>query len=118
MVNPKYLTSIITGWVSEDRVFPWQTREALEFDRDSTLATAPERRQTPLRVFATKEDAINWSKGEAVDSLFEEKFNQEGESPQISFDRMRYPLAGKGIDTVEGGNALQGRLHRPASRQR
>ncbi len=114
----KFTAEVVLGWVPEDRVFLWMTREAIEFNRDNTLPAAAPRRGAEARVFEASADARAFARGKAgVEPLFQESFDKQGVSPAPANSRMRYPLARRtrsprgdsdgGGDDPDGGLVLR-----------
>ena len=89
--KPAVVRELVLGWVPKSRVCLWSTREALEWDTDSTLPMAARRRRTPGRVYRSIADAKKGLKGEAASYLFEEVF-VKGVSQPFPHDRTRYPV--------------------------
>ena len=100
--KPQALRELVLGWVPKSRVCLWSTREALEWDSDSTLPTAPHRRRTPGRVYRSIPDARKGLKSEPAAFLFEEVF-VKGVSQPFPYDRTRYPVVA--LD-LEGGRSV------------
>ncbi len=106
----------IHGWVELKRLSLWNTTEALEWDRASTLPTARPRRPATGVIFASAEAARDWmTKHARAESLPEGKEKEQaqaearkilesnllarestlkGESRPLSGMEMRYPLLG------------------------
>lgn len=87
--------SVIKGWVPARRIVSWNTRQAVEWDRSSTLAGANPRRTEPGRVFASAKDAKDFLDGVAgVDeiALFRERFDDKGQSMPFTPHQMRPPI--------------------------
>src|SRR5262249_26388882 len=101
--KPEALRELVLGWVPKSRVCLWSTREALEWDADSTLPAAPQRRTTPGRVYASIDDAKKGLRGEKAPHLFEEVFI-DGVSQPFPHDRARYPVVA--VDLGGGRSSL------------
>jgi hypothetical protein len=87
--------AVVQGWIAATDLARWNTREAYHWDRPSTLPTnGPARRERPGRIFKSPGDAYQALGGIALDrdgSLFSEKFDREGISPQILAQEPRFP---------------------------
>jgi len=103
--KPETVRDLVLGWVPKNRVCLWSTREALEWDTDSTLATAPHRRRTPGRVYRSFSDAKQGLKGESAAYLFEEVF-ANGVSQPFPHDRTRYPIVALELEGNRSALAL------------
>ena len=98
--NPASVRELVLGWVPKSRVCLWSTREALEWDTDSTLPTARPRRKKTGHVYRTIDDAKKALKGQKAEHLFEEVF-ADGVSLPFPYDRTRYPIVA--FDRPRGG---------------
>lgn len=89
----------ILGWVKKERVCPWNTREALEFNKFDILD-----RTIPARIFSTKEN---------LKEYLRKQFNQGDDIPKalaeedlgiISWKefQMRYPLVSDQDESFQG----------------
>ena len=92
MINPKIPAETVKGWVSKENLCFWDTREALEWDANSTKISKGEfRRTTPTKVFHTREDAMKEARSEPVTPWFIENFDKNGESIPMQHYSQRYP---------------------------
>ncbi|MGF1580676.1 MAG: vWA domain-containing protein [Gemmataceae bacterium] len=80
----------IQGWVPRQRVSLWETRLALEWDRESTVRKI---RQEPGKIWKTEDDAYAWvrSRKPTPKPVFQEKF-RDGASIPFFYDDMRFPI--------------------------
>lgn len=60
---------VVLGWVANSRVSRWNTREAFEWDRQTTLPTAEPRRITRAAVLDDAESAESWLNGQPLFSV-------------------------------------------------
>lgn len=101
-------TKVVLGWVPWRHITRWNTREAILWDRESTLDSAKPRRTTPGRFFATVQAARALLDGKLADAdaatLFREVLDQRGLSKVFAPHHMRYPLLefSSGELTVDG----------------
>lgn len=93
--------SIVKGWVPARRVLSWDTREAIEWDRPSTLPTSSPRRSKPGLIVRTVKGAFDLLEGaekspEASGVLLFERFLKEGADSNTSAPFLphhaRYPV--------------------------
>lgn len=87
--------NVVEGWVPKNRVAFWNTREAIEWDRASTMRSASPRRTDPARVYVTPPHAVKVLKGLAMPNtlwLFEERLDENGETTEFKPHHTRYPL--------------------------
>ena len=90
--NPKVPAETVKGWVSKENLCFWDTREALEWDANSTKTSKGDfRRTTPTKVFHTREDAMKEARSEPVTPWFIENFDKNGESIPMQHYSQRYP---------------------------
>jgi len=101
----------VLGWLPTDRVEIWNTREAVEWDHESTLEprdrprdviNAPPskdlpRRSVPGRIYASRELAQQGLGDLSVKALFEEQFAKDEKlsylvSPELPPDAPRFPV--------------------------
>ncbi|MBX9581578.1 MAG: hypothetical protein K2X87_14855, partial [Gemmataceae bacterium] len=112
----RHVRKVVFGWVPRDRVCPWNTREAVEWDWRPTLkddalravldpakrvnmrpfsaAPPPPRRAAPGRIYSTPDDARRALRGEepAQPVLMEEQLDAAGEAREPGFADMRFPV--------------------------
>lgn len=89
--------AIVKGWVPKQRILFWNTREAIEWDRPSTLPSAKPRRTTPAVVFRSPQDAFealnrNEDKAAHTNALIVERFQEDGTSVPFQPHHARYPV--------------------------
>jgi hypothetical protein len=88
--------NVIQGWVPLNRLAFWNTREAIEWDRPSTLERANPRRKVRGQILSTARKAKEYLDGpvSAIDSigLFAEYFDDKSESVPFQPHHMRYPI--------------------------
>ncbi len=99
--------AVVKGWVPLHRVAAWNTREALEWDRDSTLATVQPRRTVPGQIHgnvAAAKSVIEAGSYRGSSSLFSETLDQQGESKLMNPKNMRYPVLELGAADLNLGD--------------
>ena len=90
--DPLIPAKTVKGWVSKENLCFWDTREAIEWDANSTKKSLKElRRTTPVKVFHTREDAMKEARNEPVTPWFIENFDEKGESIPMQYYSQRYP---------------------------
>lgn len=75
---------MIRGWLSSHRVFPWNHRECVEFNKDAEAMAWRTGNNEPIRVFATSDEAFA-----GTDPLLEEDLNQG--NPML-YNEPRFPV--------------------------
>lgn len=103
----------MVGWVSDDAIEEWNTREALLWDSDSTLEKHGTKRRIPDgQIFNFRNDAIRSLSNKVVPGHVE-LMDEKNQSPPWDKNKMRYPilpLTTEGLtDTVD---PIRGRLLR------
>lgn len=83
---------VLVGWAHEGRVQEWNTRQALEYNKDNIQERVSEKdREAGIggaRIFLTKEEAEKAARGEQVTPVAEEDASTGAWEPYL----MRYPL--------------------------
>jgi hypothetical protein len=88
--NPE---KVVQGWIPKERVSQWNTREALEWDRTSTLPGAKLRRGELGQVWASAQQAHTWLERKAEPKpLFREVFDDRRVSRAFLPEDMRFPV--------------------------
>ncbi len=82
----------MAGWVPDEGIEEWNTREALKWHTDSTLETYRSNRRVPDgHIFYSRKDAI-LSRNSHVVPGWVEPGDQKNQSPPWPKDKMRYPI--------------------------
>ncbi len=78
----------IYGWITEEKVFRWETREAIQYNKKS-LDVTDRRRKTPVRIYLNyKELEEVYLDGEDINPLVEETIPGQ----KMEYSWMRFPL--------------------------
>ena len=86
----------IIGWVPKSRVFLWNSRQAIEYNWQSTRPDSKVRRTKPVEIFETLEQAkraLLEKQPKKNSPIMVEAF-RNGRSIPWSHDRIRYPIVG------------------------
>ncbi len=82
----------MAGWVPDESIEEWNTREALKWNTESTHENYGEnRRLTEGQIFNSRKDAINSRSANVPPGLVELK-DDKNQSPAWPKDKMRYPI--------------------------
>ena len=82
----------MAGWVPDSSFHEWNTREALQWNSESTLEKyGPKRRVPDGQIFNSRKDAILSRSSNIVPGLVELK-DDKNQSPLWAVDKMRYPI--------------------------
>ena len=89
----KYIETSIYGWVSENKVFLWNTREAVQYNKKS-LKDAEKPRTDPTRIYDSYSELEQRELGEKIAPLAEEDLTVENENRFNEWKHylMRWPL--------------------------
>jgi hypothetical protein len=87
------LEAAIIGWVPESKVFLWDTREAVQYNKKS-LQVAENPRTEPARIYESYEELHRVELGEEISPLSEEDLSVENENRYNEWKHylLRYPL--------------------------
>ena len=103
---PGAADKVVQGWLPKDRAIQWNTREAFEWDRPSTLLEARPRRSFRGLIWENDTAANSWLQGAegqgseptselAQQVLFREALGPNAVSKLLSPKDVRFPILGK-----------------------
>ena len=88
---------VLLGWLPKDRVAIWNTREAMDWDGETTRVDAKPRRTNRGATYETQEQAHLALKGKSSDAqdvaqVHVEEFDENGVTIPLPYDMMHYPV--------------------------
>jgi hypothetical protein len=82
----------LLGWISQDRLLEWNTRQAIEFDK----STLEKRKKNPAKIYATSDEVIRKMESDLAGVKLEKEIEPEAEEDvsikEWSHDMQRFPL--------------------------
>lgn len=114
IVSQRQPQEAIRGWVADERIFRWNTRQAIEFNKDNLKQRTEglAERERGVKVFGSEQEAQWWSKGiKATPGSDKAILPVAEEDITVTFWRhnwQRYPLlASKDVGESRAGRLLQ-----------
>ena len=114
IVSHRMPQEALRGWVSDARIFRWDTRQAIEFNKDNLKRRTADRpkEEQGAKIFGTQEDLKWWIKGVKTPPGYDQPLSAVAEEDvAVTFWRhnwQRYPL----LATTDNGKSSAGRLLR------